>query len=260
MVRTIFLTIGLLLSFVLTGREIPQVSLPVTDEVGILTNAEVSALNRRLIDFSDSTSNQIAILITTDIGEGDISEFTIAFGQKNGPGQKGVDNGVAIVIVPKTSRSRGQMFIATGYGVEGIIPDALAGRLVDYEFIPFFKRGDYYSGIKAGTDVIMKLLSKEISVKQYKKRRGGGANAWVVLLILGVVLFFMFSKGRRAQEYARKNDLPFWIAMGLLNNSGRSHRGYFSDFSGGSGPFGGGGGFGGFGGGGFGGGGAGGSW
>ena len=261
MVRKILFLTFFLCSIGLFSRDVPKVSLPVTDEIGILSNAEIQALNQRLISFSDTTSNQIALLITDDIGDYSIDEFTIAFGHKNGPGQKGVDNGIAIVIVPKTSRTRGQMFIAAGYGLEGVIPDALAARIVDYEFIPEFKRNNYFGGIKNGLEVIMQLASKEISVKQYKKSREAGGPSWVVVLIILFFIIYAFTgKAKQARKYRAVNNVPFWLAMSMLSQNSRGHRGYYNNFSNGSGPFGGGGGFGGFGGGGFGGGGAGGSW
>ncbi|TXC81963.1 TPM domain-containing protein [Luteibaculum oceani] len=249
-----FLFLGSGISFA-NDAFIPKVNAFVTDNSGILSPQEVNALNRRLQSFSDQTSNQIAILITNDIGDYEIADFTIAFGHKNGLGQKDLDNGVAIVIKPKTSISRGQMFIASGYGLEGAIPDAIAKQIVENQFIPHFKQGDYLGGIVSGLNVIEKLCRGEISTDQYKKKYAKKNDGWpVAIIILIIFIYVFFSRVRGAGRYARNNDLPLWIALGMMNSSRQSHRGFFNDFSSGSG------GFGGFGGGGFGGGGAGGSW
>ncbi len=266
MVRKYMLFLLLMLPLFLglhAQENIPKVSAYVTDKAGVLTQQELQALNTRIGRFTDTTSNQIAVYITNDIGRNTIDEFTIAFGHKNGVGRKDLDNGIAMVVIPKTRNQRGQVFMATGYGLEGAIPDAIAKRIVDNEIIPNFKRGNYYQGISQGLGVAMKLAAGEISVKQYKKKTGGkGKKAIpVILIVLFIFLFGFFGKARSARRYAAANDLPFWVALGMMSSSSRSHGGYYNNFTSGGGSFGGGGGgFGGFGGGGFGGGGAGGSW
>ncbi|MGB0165835.1 MAG: TPM domain-containing protein [Luteibaculum sp.] len=267
LVKRTFLSTFFVFGFcLLLQAQIPTVNAYVTDQAGILSSTQLDDLNARIRNFTDSTSNQIAVLITPDIGDYSIDQFTIEFGHKNGVGKEGVDNGIAMVIVPKTRNTRGQVFIATGYGLEGAIPDAVANRIVDLEMIPQFKKQNYYQGISNAVDAVMKLAAGEISVQEYQKRaRKNKKPVWpVALVILGVIAFTIFGKARKARRYSLANDLSFWAAWSLLSASSRNHSGYYNSFRGGSGGFGGGGfgggGFGGFGGGGFGGGGAGGSW
>jgi len=82
----------------------------------------------------------------------------------------------------------------------------------------------------------------------------------MIIIFLLIIIFSIMGRVRRARHYAVGHNLPFWIALGMLSSTGRSHGGSFGNFSSGSGSFGGGSGFSGFGGGSFGGGGAGGSW
>ena len=144
------------------------------------------------------------------------------------------------------------MFVATGYGLEGVLPDATVnGTIIDSEMIPHFKQNDYFGGLVSGIKVIMALTSEEYTAEQYQQNvQESGGSPIPFFIIIFVLIFSIFGRGR---FYSPGRSLPFWLAMGMMSG-GRSHGGSFNNFSSG------GGGFGGFGGGGFGGGGAGGSW
>lgn len=232
----------------------------VNDLAGILSKNEAASLEETLAQFARETSNQIVVVTVRSLEGYDPADFAYRIGESWGVGQQDKNNGVVVLVKPKTADSKGQVFVAVGYGLEGAIPDAVANReIVDYEMIPRFKENDYYGGILKGTQVIMSLAKGEYSVAQYQEkvnsRSGGGGFLFFLLLLV----FFIFPILRRRRFYsAGRSSLPFWIAMGMLG-SGRSHGGSWGNFSSGGGSFGGGG-FGGFGGGSFGGGGAGGSW
>jgi len=239
----------------------------VYDVADVLTPGEEAGLERMLVSFSDSTSNQITIVVVPDLCGMEKAQFAIELGQAWGVGQASLDNGIVMLVKPKTPQSKGEAFIAVGRGLEGAIPDITAKNIIENECITSFKRNNYYDGIKAGAIVLMELAKGEYSSKEYaskhsknKTKAGLGAAALALLIIF--IVFFI--KATQVRHYARTNQLGFWAAWALLNATTRSHRGYYSNFSSGRGGFGGGGfgggGFGGFGGGGFGGGGAGGSW
>ena len=146
------------------------------------------------------------------------------------------------------------VFIATGYGLEGVLPDAVVnGTIIDNEMIPYFKQNDYFSGLASGIKVIMEISREEYTAEQYQQNVGGGGSVIPFFVIMFVLIFSVFGRGRKRRFYSPGRSLPFWLAMGMMSG-GRSSGGSFGNFSSGSG------GFGGFGGGGFGGGGAGGSW
>ncbi|GAG06182.1 unnamed protein product, partial [marine sediment metagenome] len=173
-------------------------------------------------------------------------------------GQKEFDNGIVILVKPKTSESKGEVFIATGYGLEGVVPDAIANRIVDKEIIPRFKQEEYYSGLNAATNTLISLTKEEYTAKEYyesTKRPSGSMGIFGIVLL--IFIFSIFGRMRRARHYSMGHGIPFWIAMSMLGSGGRSHGSGFGNFSSGSGGFGG---FSGGGGGSFGGGGAGGSW
>jgi len=225
----------------------------VYDEAEILSDVQEGLLNSKLIAFKDSTSNVIVVVTTKSLCENDRSTYTIQLGDKLGVGRDDLDNGIVLMVKPKEIDGRGDTFIATGEGLEGAIPDAVCGQIRNNELIPNFKNKNYYRGIDAGTTVLMELAAGDYSYDNYM----AGRKKSSLLKMIGPLFFmliFALMNFRRVRRYAIANDLTFWMALSMMNQSGRSHGGHFDNFGSG------GGGFGGFGGGGFGGGGAGGSW
>lgn len=239
--------------------QIPDRPVPprlVNDFANILSRDEINHLEDTLVGFANRTSTQIVVVIVPDLEGYDPGDFAFKLGEKWGVGQKDKNNGIVVLVKPKQANSKGQVFIATGYGLEGVLPDAIVNStVVDYEMIPRFKGNDYYGGISSGIKVIMDITGGEYTAEQYQQQKGQNNEAGFIPAIVIFILVFVFiMRGRRNRFYSPGKSLPFWLAMGML--SGGSHRsgGSFGNFSSGSG------GFGGFGGGSFGGGGAGGSW
>ncbi|MBL7903720.1 MAG: TPM domain-containing protein [Bacteroidales bacterium] len=229
----------------------------VNDFAGLLTSEQADRLEQKLVAFNDSTSTQIAVVILKSLDGYDIDDLAQRIGQEWKVGQKGYDNGAVFLIKPKTGNEKGEAAISTGYGLEELIPDAIARRIVDNEMIPYFRQGSYFEGINAGTDIVMDLTTGRFKAADYEKKGGGGAGILIPIIII-IVIFILFGRNNnnRHHNIGRNSSLPFWLLMSMMGGSGRSSGGDWGGFSGG----GGGGGFGGFGGGGFGGGGASGSW
>lgn len=220
------------------------------------TAAQEATLEAKLEKFARETSNQIVVVIVDDLGGYDINGFSTEIIHGWGVGQAKLDNGIAVVIKPTGPENSRDVYIAVGYGLEGAIPDATAKQIVENEIIARFKSNDYYGGIDAGTDVLMKLAKGEINAKNYddgiasRERRPNLNTILIIVFILIYLLIWIFrrggGRGGRGGGYT--------IGRG----------GYYGGFGGGGfggGGFGGGGGgFGGFGGGSSGGGGAGGKW
>lgn len=225
----------------------------VQDYAGVLSENEEQALRQALIAFNDTVSNEILIVTVTNLCNYDKADFTYSLGEKWGVGKKGKDNGIVIMVKPKEVDGRGDAFIATGYGLEGVLPDAIAKRIVENEMIPAFKQKDYYGGISSAAQVAMEITAGEYSADDYNK-----FNVKSILpFLLGIILFIIIIalQAGKVKSYANTNDLSFWAAWSLMSAASRSsHGGSFGNFSSGGGSFGG------FGGGSFGGGGAGGSW
>jgi len=231
----------------------------VNDFAHILSDTEREALERKLVNYNDTTSTQIAIVTVADLQGMDKAQFATELAHKWGIGQKGSDNGLLILVKPKTSRSKGEAYIAVGYGLESFIPDATTKRLIENEMIPFFKQGRMYDGLDSVTNSVMSLLSGEFTAQQYNKRGSNAGDMAGVIVFILIIIFFLWAGRAKGSQYgvsSRSAGFPWWI---FLFSGGGGRGSGFGNFSGGSGSFGGGG-FGGFGGGGFGGGGAGGSW
>ena len=161
---------------------------------------------------------------------------------------------------PKTQESKGEVFIAVAYGLEGAVPDITAKHIVREEIIPRFQASDFYGGLDAATTVLIELTKGEYTADEYIERTGGSSKGsalpGIIFFIFIILAIFGGGRGSRRNRSVGGN-LPFWLLLGMMGSGSRSHGGSWGGFSGGSGGFGG---FGGGGGGCFGGGGAGGSW
>ncbi len=234
--------------------ELPAPNALVYDNTGFLTPQEKQYLNNKLIQFDSETSVQIVVAVTPDLYGYDVADYATRLLEKWKPGAKGKDNGFVILIKPKTNNSKGEVFIATGYGVEQYVTDAVAKTIVENEIIPEFKKGNYLKGIDNAVNVIMSLTRGEFTGKQYlkKKKESGGFPFIAIIIMIILLISFFGGRGNKHHNIGGGSGLPLWL---LLMSSGSSRSsGGFGGFSSGSG------GFGGFGGGMGGGGGAGGSW
>ena len=240
--------------------DMPKPKSLIEDKANIFSSSERYAMENSLMAINDSTSTQIMILTLRDLEGNDASSLATELGHKWGVGQDGKDNGILILIKPKYSQSdRGQVFIAVGYGLEAVIPDAIAKTIVDNEMLPYFSRGMMYRGVSSAVDVLAGLASNEFSAKDYVKKTANPLLGGVLSFIFVVFIFVIISLSSRrrtvinGESFETRSSILPWLLLGSMGRGG----GFGGDSSGGG--FGGGG-FGGFGGGGFGGGGAGGSW
>lgn len=234
----------------------------VNDFSGLFSSNQISSLESKLREFNNKTSTQIVVVTVNDLQGMDISQYTTELAHKWGVGQDKKDNGIVVLVKPKTSDSKGEVFIAVGYGLEGAVPDITAKGVVSNEMIPMFQNNDMYGGVDKGVGVLMSLVSGEYTADEYQKRNKEafplGLIVIIAIIILGIIGSASKSKHLDMDQNGDKIGggalFPF-IFFGGPSRGGSD----FGSFSSGRGSFGGGG-FGGFGGGGFGGGGAGGSW
>ena len=233
----------------------------VNDLAGLLQPDQVQGLERKVVAYNDSTASQIAIVIVNDLQGYEAEEYAVALGRKWGVGGKEFNNGVVILISTGGGTGNRDAFIATGYGLEGAIPDITARRIVDNAIIPNFREGNYYRGLDKAVDDIIKAAAGEYKAPQgTAKKKNAAKGIGVVAVILFIIIFSIIGGrgGGRGGMMSRRGygDLAAgWIIGSLLGGGGSRGGGGGGGWSGG-----GGGGFGGFGGGSFGGGGAGGKW
>jgi uncharacterized protein len=229
----------------------PRPTRYVTDRAGVL-RGQAEALNSRLEDLEKETSNQILVWVDRRVPENfTLEEFTVQAARKWGAGQKGRNNGAVLFVFVDDRKMR----IEVGYGLEGVLPDALAHRIQEEEILPRFRSGDYPGGIEAGVAAMIAATKGEYrgtgsTVASRSRRRGSSLPGCVSPLLF--LLFFLFIPLMRLSRWRTYGNRGWWSGGGGWGGFG----------GGGGGGFGGGGGGGGFSGGGgsFGGGGSSGSW
>jgi len=254
--KSISIFTGLLFLFIaqVFAQTLPEKQNPpklVNDFAGVMSSSQTNTLEQKLVAFNDSNSTQIAIVIIKSVEGYDISDYAFKLGEKWGIGQKGKDNGILILVAPNDRKA----FIATGYGAEEYVTDAMSRRIIEQKFKPSFKNNNYYEGLEAGTKDIIDLLTGKFKAETQQQRgKGKGSFLTIIIIVVFIILLMkIFGGGKGGGGRTFNSSGPiFWGGLG----------GFGRGFGGGSGGGfgGGGGGFGGFGGGSFGGGGAGGSW
>lgn len=253
---------------------VPPLKARVTDLTGTLQPDQQATLEQTLQAFENTKGSQIAVLIVPTTQPEAIEQYAIRVAEAWKLGRKGVDDGVLLLI----ARNDRKLRIEVGYGLEGAIPDAVAKRIVSEVIAPHFKQDDYFGGIRAGVERIIKVVEGEpLPEKESSRSKGSGFSGdW---LAIGFVLAAVVGGAMRALlgpfvgglvagsiavavAWLLFASLVMALVAGLLvfifTLLGRHGGGGWS--SGGGGGFGGGGGGFGGGGGGFGGGGASGNW
>jgi len=251
---------------------VPELSRRVTDLTATLSAEQVAALESRLAAFEAQKGSQIAVLLVPTTQPEDIAAFAIRVAEQWRVGREKIDDGV-ILIVAKNDRT---LRLEVGYGLEGVIPDAIAKRVIAETITPYFKSGDFYGGIEAGVQQLMRLIEGEPLPPPAAADSEGDDAIFGLLVIGGVVAGWLLStlmsrpaaggvaalgSGVAGAFLLGFSPLLLFIAVFVFAAvaSGFRNGGGWSSGGRGGGGFGGGGSWGG-GGGGFGGGGASGSW
>ena len=249
---------------------------PVLDQAGLLTPAHSVDITSKLTAFNQRTGRALVVATVKSLERADIQTYATELGRRWGIGGEKDDVGVLLLVAPAEKK----VWIATGYGADDYLTDAMSGIIIREQILPRFKAGDMSGGIVAGVDAIIRQLelppeeaAKRAQEADTQTRQGaapqiaiGGLIPIIVIMIVFFSVLRGFSRrggGRRYRAQRHRGGIdPFVVLWGLneLSRASRGSRGGWGGGFGGGGFGGGGGGFGGFGGGSFGGGGAGGSW
>lgn len=287
MAQRLLCLLGFCLLFVVApaaakALEVPQYQGYVTDLAGMISPAERQRLEQTLLAFEQSDSTQIAVLTIPSLEGDGLEDFSIRTVEAWKIGQKGKDNGVLLLV----SKGDRKIRIEVGRGLEGVLTDLLAGRIVDQVISPRFKAGQLDEGFAAGVSAIISAARGEFKGAG-RPGRGAGTSGqsslFNYLIFFAILVGFLGRLSKPAGALTGAALLPLFASLGvssplgwlillllipggallglllpiLFANAGRGGGLYMGGGGFGSG---GGGGFGGFGGGGFGGGGASGGW
>lgn len=239
--KNIFFLFLLLSIPIFSQPKVPKLQLWATDLTNTLNKSELDDLNKRLKTFEDTTSNQLLSLMISTLDGYPIEMYSYDVASQNKIGNVKSDNGVLLLIVKDDRKLR----IEVGYGLEGVLPDALTSSIIRNVIIPRLKSDQYYLAFSDGIDAIISAIGGEYKAEKVKSDHN--KFPFILIVIIFIIFWVMIKRGGG----------PF-IPGGIYRGSGSGWGGGFS--GGGGGGFSGG--FGGFSGGGgsFGGGGASGSW
>jgi uncharacterized protein len=184
--------IFLLLFFTAVRAEvaIPELSHRVTDLTGTLSVQQAAALENSLAAFEAKKGSQIAVLIVPTTQPEDIAQFGIRVAEAWKIGRKNVDDGVILIVAKEDRKLR----LEVGYGLEGVIPDAIARRVIAETITPLFKIGDFAGGIDAGVTQLMQLIEGE-TLPEPNNLPGARLDegAFMFILFAGLIAGFILS-------------------------------------------------------------------
>ena len=186
----------------------PKLDGRVTDAAGILPADTRAALDTRLAALEATTTIQLVVATVPDLQGYEIDEYGYQLGRAWGIGQKGSNNGALLIVAPNDRKVR----IEVGYGLEGVLTDALTSQIIRRNIVPAFKAGDMAGGVTAGTEALVTLLelpadqrqqaalNAAATERQRSKGSGGlGTIVWLLIIIIWLVVAISRHKpGRRS--------------------------------------------------------------
>lgn len=207
-------------------RDLPSLNEPVIDQANILSPAEKQAISQRILNLHNAGKGQVGVVIVPTTGQEDIFDYSMRIADAWQLGSAKRDNGLLMTIAINDRRIQ----ILTGYGLEGVLPDIVAGRIINDKITPYFKQGQYVQGIDSGLEEIERILNldpeiaaqaadelKERQEQAYQAQKASKATFSSVLFIIvaGVIASMIFGKKLSAATAAVAGT-----AAGLVNGMG----------------------------------------
>jgi len=212
------------LLFLVLGLAWAQVAVPpltarVTDLTGTLTREQQAGLERMLQEFEARKGAQLAVLLVKTTAPEAIEQYALRVAEQWKVGRKKVDDG-AILVIAKDDRT---LRIEVGYGLEGVLNDATASRIIREIIVPRFREGDFYGGINAGLDRMIRLIDGE-PLPEPAKTAPAAQGGWmqllpmllVVALIGGAILRAMLGRFLGAAATGGVVGFLAWMLAGAM--------------------------------------------
>jgi uncharacterized protein len=223
----VVLLVPTIFSFAL-ALEVPPLRGRINDYAGMIQPDKARELEDRLSSFERETGHQIAVLTIPSLEGDPLEDFSIRVAENWKIGQKGFDNGAILLVAQKEHKLR----IEVGYGLEGVLPDAIANRIINEIIVPRFRENDYSGGIEAGIESIFKITRGEAlpnssqdrtRIKGNRPAAGLFIFAALIALIVGIsrrtplggAFGGAISAGAIGIGGALTSGLGLWVAVSL---------------------------------------------
>jgi len=200
---------------------VPPLKTRVTDLTGTLDAQQQQSIEKSLAALEAKKGAQVAVLIVPTTQPETVEQYAVRVEEVWKLGRKGVDDGVLLVIAKEDRKLR----IEVGYGLEGVLPDAVAKRIIVDDIAPYFKKGDFFGGISAGVDHIARLIDGE-QLPPPKAKAQGHSDDWdpgslfmvglFAVIFLGGILRAIFGRALGAGIVATVIGAALWFITGLL--------------------------------------------
>jgi len=199
---------------------VPPLTSPVTDTAGILAPDQSAALDAKLRAFEQGKGSQVAVLVVPTTQPEEIEQYAIRVAEAWKLGREGVDDGALLLVAVQDRRVR----IEVGYGLEGVLPDATANRIIDEAIVPAFRGGDYYGGIFAGVDRMLRVIEGEPLPEPARRSPAMSVPGlfellpflFVFVLVGGSILRRLFGRVGGALATGGLVGALTWVLVGIL--------------------------------------------
>lgn len=231
--------------------EIPPLNRHVTDLIGLITKEQANEIEEILASYRKEKGCEIAILLIDKTEPEHIDQYSMRVVEEWQLGRKGIDDGVLLIVAPQNPKSLRRFRIEVGRGAEDVLTDSRSNRILQEVIAPYFRRDDFYGGLKAGAISIINTLNKKefAPPNQAQDDTSDLFSGFITLLFLILFVFFIYRRTRRnlahgivlggSSDYY--NDLPRYSSSRSSGSYDSSSYSSSGSFSGGGGSFSGGG-------------------
>ena len=219
--------------------EVPKLKTRILDQANLIDATSEQKINQLLAGHEKASSNQVIVVTLKDLQGYSIEHAGVEMGRAWGVGQKDKDNGILLILAEKERKVR----IEVGYGLEGIMTDAVSATIIQEYILPRFKTGDFSGGLLIGTQAIVAALGGEVIAPVAKNKRSSDGSGLPSIIFM--LIFMAFAVMGRIGGRGRGGRSSLWLLPLMILGGGSGGRssggGGFGGFSGGGGGFGGGG-------------------
>ena len=242
----LLLALCLLMPALLPAAEVmpPRPAQYFNDYAHVVDAGTAAAFNNQLEGFERQSSNQIIVAVYPKMQSDDaLDDYCYRIAKAWGAGQNKLNNGAVLFVFVQDHKMR----IQTGYGLEGALPDVICVRILDDEMAPYFKRGDYAGGLRAGIDAIIAATKGEYKgtgrtvADNHAQEDTTFGNVIFFIILFGFILLCSFRRTRGVLYGSTGMGSYGGLFMGGGGGGGGGFSGGGGGFSGGGGSFGGGG-------------------